>query len=74
MVLCGLSYIGSILVYNGSPFVPDPMVTLRFVAKLKYDKYLVVLRKELKLICCELQSLTVWHFCPIPHRSEVDEH
>jgi acetoacetyl-CoA synthetase len=36
MVLCGLSYGGKVLVYDGSPFQPDPFVTLRLVEKLKY--------------------------------------
>lgn len=36
MVLCGLSYGGKIVVYDGSPFQPDPLVTLRLVEKLKY--------------------------------------
>jgi acetoacetyl-CoA synthetase len=40
MVLCGLAYAGKIVVYDGSPLHPDPLVTLRLVEKLKY----VVLR------------------------------
>lgn len=36
MVLCGLSYGGSVVLYDGSPLIPDPLVTLRLVEKLKY--------------------------------------
>lgn len=35
MVLCGLSYGGKILVYDGSPFIPDPLVTPRLIDELK---------------------------------------
>ncbi|KIW77605.1 hypothetical protein Z517_10051 [Fonsecaea pedrosoi CBS 271.37] len=38
MVLCGLSYGGSVVVYDGSPLYPDPLVTLRLVEKLKDGK------------------------------------
>ncbi|KAH6974321.1 acetoacetyl-synthase [Ilyonectria sp. MPI-CAGE-AT-0026] len=39
MVLCGLSYGGSIVIYDGSPFVPDPMVTLRLASQLKISLF-----------------------------------
>lgn len=39
MVLCGLAYGGSVVVYDGSPLYPDPLVTLRLVEKLKYGRY-----------------------------------
>lgn len=35
MVLCGLSYGGKVVLYDGSPLTPDPLVTLRMVEKLK---------------------------------------
>ncbi|OQV08827.1 hypothetical protein CLAIMM_13044 [Cladophialophora immunda] len=35
MVLCGLSYGGSVVLYDGSPLFPDPLVTLRMIEKLK---------------------------------------
>jgi acetoacetyl-CoA synthetase len=35
MILCGLSYGSKVLVYDGSPFKPDPLVTFRLVEKLK---------------------------------------
>ncbi|EXJ61493.1 acetoacetate-CoA ligase [Cladophialophora psammophila CBS 110553] len=35
MVLCGLSYGGSVVLYDGSPLYPDPLVTLRMIEKLK---------------------------------------
>lgn len=35
MVLCGLSYGGRVFVYDGSPFVPEPTVTLRLASMLK---------------------------------------
>lgn len=35
MVLSGLSYGGKVVLYDGSPLKPDPMVTLRMVEKLK---------------------------------------
>ncbi|KAH6717468.1 hypothetical protein BKA61DRAFT_671927 [Leptodontidium sp. MPI-SDFR-AT-0119] len=39
MVLCGLSYGGKILVYDGSPFIPDPLVTPRLIDELKLSLY-----------------------------------
>jgi acyl-coenzyme A synthetase/AMP-(fatty) acid ligase len=36
IVLCGLSYGGSLVLYDGSPLYPDPLVTLRLVEELKY--------------------------------------
>lgn len=36
MVLCGLSYGGSVVLYDGSPLYPDPLVTLRMAGELKY--------------------------------------
>ncbi|EXJ63370.1 acetoacetate-CoA ligase [Cladophialophora psammophila CBS 110553] len=35
MVLCSLSYGGKTVLYDGSPLIPDIMVTLRMVEKLK---------------------------------------
>ncbi|OAG36009.1 hypothetical protein AYO21_09802 [Fonsecaea monophora] len=39
MVLCGLCYGGSVVVYDGSPLYPDPLVTLRLVEKLKISLF-----------------------------------
>jgi hypothetical protein len=36
MVLCGLSYGGKVVLYDGSPLTPDPLVTLRMVAQLRF--------------------------------------
>lgn len=35
MVLVGLSYGGKVVLYDGSPLQPDPLVTLRMVETLK---------------------------------------
>ncbi|OAL22384.1 acetoacetate-CoA ligase [Fonsecaea nubica] len=39
MVLCGLSYGGSVVLYDGSPLYPDPLITLRMVEKLKISLF-----------------------------------
>jgi len=43
LTLCGLSYGGSLVLYNGSPLYHDPLVTLRLVEK---RKYLVLVAKQ----------------------------
>lgn len=35
MVLCGLSYGGKTVIYDGSPLYPDNLVLLRLVEKLR---------------------------------------
>ncbi|OAL46313.1 acetoacetate-CoA ligase [Pyrenochaeta sp. DS3sAY3a] len=39
MVLCGLSYGGRVLVYDGSPFIPEPTVTLRLASMLNVSLF-----------------------------------
>lgn len=70
MTLCGLSYGGRTVIYDGSPLVPDKLVLLRLVEKLKVTilgtspKYLSELRSarikpsELPLVILAI-SLTV---------------
>lgn len=39
MVLCGLSYGGKTVIYDGSPLYPDNLVLLRLVEKLRLVSY-----------------------------------
>jgi len=58
LALCGLSYGAKMLVYDGSPFKPDPTVLLRLASQLKYVqnqlRSLTYYRRGCSYVCADL--------------------
>jgi hypothetical protein len=59
LLLSPQSFGGSIVLYDGSALVPDPLATLRLVERLEY-----VMRSDLKLRLC-YKDHHFWDICKI---------